>query len=539
VERLADEQAALRRVATLVAKEVPLAETFAKVAEETAKLIGRGDCALFRDEGDGTGSIVAVRGRLAAAFPVGTRWAIDGDSVVASVIREGRPSSMDRHPGASGQVADGAGEMDVRWVVGSPILVRGRTWGAIAVTTYDQEPFAPNTERRLAQFGDLVATAIGNADARSEVARLVEEQAALRRVATLVAEGPPATAVFDAVSAEMEALLEADGVVLSRYEREAEITVMASRGPQDRVQVGLRTNHEGANVTTEVRRTGRPARMEGYDGTRGDIADVVEELGVRAAVGAPVVVDRRLWGVIMAYWRGEGDSPPSETEARMTQFAQLLETAIANADSREQLKASRARVVAAGDEARRRVVRDLHDGAQQRLVHTIILLKQAAHVLPGNHDAVRSLIAEALAQGTEANAELRELAHGIMPAILTRGGLASGVEALVSRSPVPVRVGVPEDRFSAEVEATAYFVMAETLTNVAKHARARSAEVCARIDGGALRIEVRDDGVGGADPDGTGLLGLADRIAALDGELEVDSPPGQGTRVTATIPLPD
>jgi signal transduction histidine kinase len=126
-----------------------------------------------------------------------------------------------------------------------------------------------------------------------------------------------------------------------------------------------------------------------------------------------------------------------------------------------------------------------------------------------------------------------------MPAILTRGGLASGVEALVSRSPVPVRVGVPEDRFSAEVEATAYFVMAETLTNVAKHARARSAEVCARIDGGALRIEVRDDGVGGADPDGTGLLGLADRIAALDGELEVDSPPGQGTRVTATIPLPD
>jgi signal transduction histidine kinase len=223
----------------------------------------------------------------------------------------------------------------------------------------------------------------------------------------------------------------------------------------------------------------------------------------------------------------------------MTQFAQLLETAIANADSREQLKASRARVVVAGDEARRRVVRDLHDGVQQRLVHTIILLKQAAHVLPGNPDSVRSLIAEALAQGTEANAELRELAHGIMPAILTRGGLASGVDALVSRSPVPVRVGVPEDRFSAEVEATAYFVMAETLTNVAKHARAQSAEVVARIDDGALRIEVRDDGVGGADLDGTGLQGLADRIAALDGELEVESPPGQGTRVTATIPLPD
>jgi PAS domain S-box-containing protein len=375
--------------------------------------------------------------------------------------------------------------------------------------------------------------------AETEVERLAQEQAALRRVATLVAEGAPATEVFDAVSAEMEALLGADGVVLSRYEGEAEITIMASRGPEDKVRVGLRTNHEGENVSTEVRRTGRPARRTDYGGTRGGIADLVEELGVRAAVGAPVVVDGRLWGVMMAYWSGAGDSPPPDTEARMTQFAQLLDTSIANADSREQLKASRARLVAAGDEARRRVVRDLHDGVQQRLVHTIILLKQAAQALPENHDTVESLVANAIAQGTEANAELRELAHGIMPAVLARGGLASGVDALVSRSPVPVRVGVSKDRFSSEVELTAYFVMAEALTNVAKHARAQSAEVRARVDDGVLRIDVRDDGVGGADPEGGGLLGLADRIAALDGELKLESPPGAGTRVTATIPLPD
>jgi signal transduction histidine kinase len=222
----------------------------------------------------------------------------------------------------------------------------------------------------------------------------------------------------------------------------------------------------------------------------------------------------------------------------MAQFAQLLETSIANADSREQLKASRARLVAAGDEARRRVARDLHDGVQQRLVHTIILLKQAAQALPENHDTVEALVADAIAQGTEANAELRKLAHGIMPAVLTRGGLASGVDALVSRSPVPVRVGVSKDRFSSEVESTAYFVMAEALTNVAKHARARSAEVRARVDDGVLRIDVRDDGVGGADLEGGGLLGLADRIAALDGERKLESPPGAGTRVTATIPLP-
>jgi signal transduction histidine kinase len=288
-----------------------------------------------------------------------------------------------------------------------------------------------------------------------------------------------------------------------------------------------------------VRRTGRPARTEAWDGRRGPIADLVEEIGIRAAVGAPVVVDGRLWGVIVAYWAGAGDSPRSDTEARMTQFAQLLEASIANADSREQLKASRARLVAAADEARRRVVRDLHDGAQQRLVHAIILLKQAAQALGEDHGAAEPLIAEALAQGTEANAELRELAHGVMPAVLTRGGLGAGVDALVSRSPVPVAATVPPDRFSAEVEATAYFLVAEALTNVAKHAHARSAEVSARVDGRVLRVEVQDDGVGGANPEGGGLLGLADRIAALDGDLKLKSPPGGGTRVTATIPLSD
>jgi signal transduction histidine kinase len=239
--------------------------------------------------------------------------------------------------------------------------------------------------------------------------------------------------------------------------------------------------------------------------------------------------------VIQASWNRE--EPPTGAEERMAQFGKLLDTAIANADSRDQLTASRARVVAAGDDARRQMVRDLHDGVQQRLVHTIIVLKQAAQALQTNHDKVEPLVAEAIAQGTDANAELRELVHGIMPAVLTRGGLADAVDALVSRSPVPVKVSVPKDRFSAEVEATAYFVIAEALTNVAKHARAESAEVCVRIDDGRLRIEVCDDGSGGADPGGTGLLGLADRIAVFDGELLVEGRAGGGTRIAATLPL--
>jgi PAS domain S-box-containing protein len=539
VERLADEQAALRRVATLVAEESSPAEVFAKVAEELANVLDDVESSLFRDEGDGTASAVALWGPNISAVRPGTRIPADGDGVIASVLREGTTCLIGDYSATTGAIAERDREPGIRSAIGCPIVVRGRIWGAMGAARYVAEAFPPEAETRITRFADLVATAIGNAEARTEVERLAAEQAALRRVATLVAEGAPATAVFDAVSAEMEALLEADGVILSRYEREAEITIMASRGPEDKVPVGLRTDHQGESVTTEVRRTGRPARMKDYGGTRGDIADLVEETGLRAAVGAPVVVDGRLWGVIMAYWRGEEDSPPSDTEARMTQFAQLLETSIANADSREQLKASRARVIAAGDEARRRVVRDLHDGAQQRLVHTVIVLKQAARALAKDDDKVESLVAEAIAQSTKANAALRELAQGIMPAVLTRGGVAAGVHSLVSRSPVPVDVTVSDQRFPADVEATAYFVVAEALTNVAKHSLARSAEVCASVDDGVLRIDVRDDGVGGADPEGGGLLGLADRIAALDGELKLESPPGAGTRVTATIPLPD
>jgi PAS domain S-box-containing protein len=396
---------------------------------------------------------------------------------------------------------------------------------------------APVVEQRL-MYG-VARDVTERRRAETEVERLAQEQAALRRVATLVAEGAPATEVFDAVSAEMEALLEADGVVLSRYEGEAEITIMASRGPEDGVPVGLRTNHKGENVTTEVRRTGRPARMKDYDGTRGDIADLVEELGVRAAVGAPVVVDGRLWGIIMAYWTGEGDSPPSDTEPRMTQFAQLLDSSIANADSREQLKASRARLVAASDEARRRVARDLHDGAQQRLVVTIMTLKLARSAWQNEEEDLPDLMTEALDHAEQAMDELRELAHGILPAVLTQGGLGRGVDALASRMPVPVENDVSVVRLPAAVEATAYFLVAEALTNVAKHARASQATVTARVEDGSLRVLVRDDGIGGARPDGSGLLGLADRLAVLDGRLRVESPPDGGTLVAAAIPLPD
>jgi signal transduction histidine kinase len=248
------------------------------------------------------------------------------------------------------------------------------------------------------------------------------------------------------------------------------------------------------------------------------------------------MVEGSLWGSIGA--ATEHEQFPADTEQRMAEFTELVGTAISDIQAREDLAASRARIVAAADEERRQVVRDLHDGAQQRLVHAIISLKLAQRALQSNQAPPGSeLVAEALGHAERANVELRELAHGILPSVLTRGGLRAGVQALASRMLVPVDVAVAVDRLPAPVEATAYFVVAESLTNVAKHAHASGASVEAHLGSGSLEVQVRDNGVGGARPDGSGLVGLADRLAVLHGQLRVESPPDGGTLVSADIPL--
>jgi signal transduction histidine kinase len=536
--RLAGEQAALRRVATLVAKESSPAEVFARVAEEVARVLGDVDCALVRDEGDGTGSAVAVWGsNSSAVFPVGARLPLDGDGVLASVVREGRPHRLDDYSTATGTASERAREIGIRSAVGCPIVVGGRTWGAMAVSHYAGEPFPAETESRLVQFSDLVATAIANAGARAEVQRLAEEQAALRRVATLAADGAEPTAIFDAVAAEMEELLDADRVAVARYESDGEITVVAHHGVEAwHLPPGSRVSYACESMASRVRRIERPVRIQEFEKTDAATAEAARRFGVSAAVGSPIVVNGRLWGYVAVNWHG-GEPPPSDTEARMAQFAQMLDTAIASADSREQLTASRARLVTEGDEARRRVVRDLHDGAQQRLVHTIVTLKLARRAFRESTGRAEALVGEALEHAQQGNAELRELAHGILPAALTHGGLRAGVGAIVGRLDLPVVVELPADRFGAETEASAYFLVAGALTNVVKHAHAKHAEVRAYVEDGGLHVEVRDDGIGGADPSGHGLVGLRDRATALGGRLEIDSPAGGGTLLTATLPL--
>jgi signal transduction histidine kinase len=276
--------------------------------------------------------------------------------------------------------------------------------------------------------------------------------------------------------------------------------------------------------------------MENYEGARGALAELARATGERSSVGAPIVVDGRLWGIITASWKGD-QAPPADTEERMAQFAGLLDIAIANADSRDQLTASRARLVTASDEARRQVVRDLHDGAQQRQVHTIVMLKLAQRALREGNGEGELLVGRALEQAEASNAELRELAHGILPAILTRGGLRAGVDAVVTRLDLPVEVEVPAERFPAEIEASAYFIVVESLTNVVKHSHASRAEVRASVADRMLYVNVRDDGIGRADPGGHGLVGIGDRVSALGGRLEIESPAGGGTLVAATLPL--
>jgi signal transduction histidine kinase len=339
---------------------------------------------------------------------------------------------------------------------------------------------------------------------------LAEEQAALRRVATLVARPGSPSEVFELVAKEVHRLLGADSAVLLQYEPEDTMTVVAVTG-------GLAG---GLPLGTSVTLDG-----EGLN-------------GIRSAVRAPIVVGGRRWGMVIAGWT-HAERLADDIESRVGQFTELVATAIANADTYAQLTASRARVVATADETRRRIERDLHDGAQQRLVHTLVSLKLARRGMAETPERAADLVDEALEHAELANSELRDLAHGILPGALKAGGLRPAVEALVSRVRLPVSVDVTPERLPPALEATAYFIIAEALTNTVKHAEASSAQVTVVVDDGVLHLEARDDGVGGASTDdGTGLVGLRDRASALDGELAVRSAPGGGTVVTATLPIP-
>ena len=369
---------------------------------------------------------------------------------------------------------------------------------------------------------------------------LAAEQAALRRVATLVAGNADASAVFARVCAEVGGVLGVESTNLTRFETDGTQTVLAGWSIHGApvFPVGPGVPLEGEAAVAKVHRSGRPERVDDYGTITGGLAERIRAAGIASAVAVPISVAGKLWGAVVAS-SGRPSSFPPDTEDRVAGFAELVADALANADAREKLAASRARIVEVEDSERRRLERNLHDGAQQRLVALALDLGTVEAKLETDPEAARRQLAGAREELGQALEELRELARGIHPAILGERGLGCALGTLAARSPIPVEVtALPRTRLPEPVEAAAYYVVAETLTNVTKHARADRATVSVTRTSAHARIEVVDDGVGGAQlGTGSGLRGLADRVEALGGRLAIDSPPGGGTRVTARIPL--
>jgi signal transduction histidine kinase len=400
--------------------------------------------------------------------------------------------------------------------------------------------------RSVVALGVFLVTAVvvGELAARlrraaQAAARLSEEQAALRRVATLVARGAPPSDVFSAVAQELAKVFGASITAVLRYEDDGTATVVGGWGePGVQIPVGARLKVAGEGVAVLVLQTGVAARAERFDGPLGSVARFFQEAGVTTGSGSPIVVEGRLWGLAVAGSRN-GGALPAGTEHRIADFTELAATAIANAETQAQLMESRARIVATADQTRRRIERDLHDGAQQRLVTLALQLRVAQAAVPPELGELGAELERVTAGLTSTLDELREYARGIHPALLTERGLGPALKTLARRCPIPVDLDVrAKGRLPEQVEVGAYYVVSEALTNAAKHASASKVAVCVEAVTGILCVSVRDDGCGGADfTRGTGLVGLKDRVEALGGRISLHSPRGAGTTLRVELPL--
>jgi signal transduction histidine kinase len=532
LRRLVDEQTALRHVATLVAAGADEAELVAAVTAEVARLFGADTANTMRWEGE----TIRVLGDWSAddsrPSMTGRVFSYGGDTITARVVNSGAPARIESVDDLDTPFARQRWiELGLHASIGAPIVLDDRVWGVVTASRRTQnDPFPPGAEERLGDFAALVAQAIANAEARRDVAALAEEQAALRRVAMLVAGGRPQAEVLEAVSHEANRIFEAEAVLVVRWEGVHDEVVIVDGSIEDGSSLSAGSLYHPApdSATITVLETGSSIR----------VVERSPEFGERSAISAPVIVDGRLLGALTALRSTEDPFPPA-AEIRLRSFADLAAQSIANVRAREEMRASRARIVRAADEARAKLERNLHDGAQQRLVAVLISLRMATAKLSTAPEEARDLMLAATAELEHAFDELRELARGIHPSVLTERGLGPALELLAERAPLRVAVAHElDERLPAPVEAAAYFVVAESLTNIAKHAQASAVEVRVSRADAIARVEVVDDGIGGADAaQGSGLRGLADRVEALDGRLHIVSPPNEGTRIWAEIPV--
>ncbi|HEY9498445.1 MAG TPA: GAF domain-containing protein [Terrimesophilobacter sp.] len=535
LRELAEEQAALRRVATLVAQEASPDDVFAAVAEEILRTLDLPRVEMARYEPDGTTRVLGAAGEH--PFQAGTQWPLDGPTISALVRDTGRPARIDDYSSVPGTIAQAVRDAGIRSGLGVPIVVGGRVWGMVATGTTDPEPLPPQTEGRLIAFTELIATAIANAEVRDDVRRLAEEQASLRRVATLVAEGTSPADVFAAVADEVAEVTGLPLVEIARFDPDGMLTVVGAAGAHP-FQPGTRWPLDNPIGSGAILETRRPSRIEYTDDLTGTVAAAARDAGIRWALGVPIIVDGRVWGSI-GVARAEEAPLPVDAVDRLVGFTELVATAVSNATTHSQLLASRARIVTAGDEARRRIERNLHDGTQQRLVSLGLDLQTVRADLPAEQRQAHEGL-DRIGRGIESVLEeVREFSRGLHPALLTQGGLEPALRGLARKSPIRVELDVDiETRPPEAVEIATYYVVSEALANSAKHAQASRIAVLVSASGDVLRATIVDDGIGGAEAGaGSGLIGLTDRVEALGGRLALDSRAGCGTRISIELPL--
>ncbi|HET9517876.1 MAG TPA: GAF domain-containing protein, partial [Actinoplanes sp.] len=458
----------------------------------------------------------------------------------ARVRATGRPARIDEYTESYSSLGYRSG---FRAAVSVPIIVGGGLWGVMTVASKGRiARFPSGTEERLAAFTELAVLAIANAKARQDLAMAVEEQSALRRIATLVARGAKPETVSSAVAEELGRLFGADVAYVMRDDQDGEIVVVGAwcrdeLAPQ--IAVGRRIATVATSIAGRTIESGLPVRTERFDAPPGTVSALLRDAGIKVAVAAPLRVEDRSCGlVIMGSCAVDGF--PIGLERRIEAFADLVAIAVANTQARAEVAASRARVVASGDEARRQIGRNLHDGAQQRLVSLALDLRVTQHLVPPGCDELAQRLDSITTRLGDAMTELQDFVRYIHPPALERGGLVSALRVLAHRSPVPVGFTADiQEQLPESLAANAYFIVAEALTNAAKHAHASEVCVEVRVGDGVLRLVISDDGVGDANPAaGSGLLGLRDRVEAVGGKISIRSPHNEGTVLRVEVPLP-
>ena len=526
LERVAEEQAALRRIATLVAVGATEADLAAAVSSEIGALFAAQNASVVRWDGDTIRVIGRWNEDSDEARPAVLSFG--GDTLAARVVETAAPARIDSAADLKTDFARQRwAELGFEASIGAPIMVDRSVWGVVSASrTQVGDPFPDGDEERLRDFSALIAQAIVNAEARSETTALIAEHNAVRQIATLVAGGRPTAEVFDAVTAGAAELFGAETVTLVQWQGVLdEVMVMAALNEEP----GSLYHPDPGSPTLRVLETGAACHGTESSAERGPVS----------VIAAPVIATGQLFGALTAA-RTADDPFPAGAESRLRSLADLAGQSIANERAETELRASRLRIVQTADEARRRLERNLHDGAQQRLVSVSLALRLVEQMLGSEESTAHGVLREASHELAEAMRELRELARGLHPALLNERGLGPALESVSARSPFPVEItGVPEDRrLPVAVEAAIYYVISESLANAARHAAASSARVTLSCGPDEATVEIADDGVGGASLEaGTGLRGLVDRVEALGGELVVSSPHGAGTLIRAALPL--